>query len=79
MRRVIAAARKRIAGGIRWPFDRATDGWRALDDRERILLPGLVLLAGGLAMVAVPLALIIPGAILVAISLGFHLARGGKA
>lgn len=49
--------------------------WGGQEDAARVMLVGLGLLAGGLVLVWPPLALIVPGAVLVAVALGFSLAR----
>lgn len=52
--------------------------YSGLSDHEKVLLSGLVLLAGGLTQVWAPAALLVPGMILVLVALGFTLERMGK-
>lgn len=56
---------------------RIADALRGLTDQELVAIVGLALLGIGLAGVWPPLALIIPGTVLVLIALGFNLQRGG--
>ncbi len=52
--------------------------WTDASDHERVLVLGLLLLSGGCALVAVPLALIVPGVVLTAVALGFTLGRASE-
>jgi hypothetical protein len=48
--------------------------WADLEPHERVLYRGLLLLAAGLALVALPLALIVPGAVLTGLAVAAALA-----
>jgi hypothetical protein len=65
-----------IAAAIGRPLRTVAAWWSSLDATERVMYRGLVLLAAGLALVWVPAALIVTGAVLTAVSLGFTLRRG---
>jgi hypothetical protein len=65
-----------IAGAVGRPLRAAAAWWSSLEALERVMYRGLVLLAAGLALVWVPAALIVTGAVLTAVSLGFTLRRG---
>jgi hypothetical protein len=57
-----------------WTAYLARDG----TDRELLAILGLIMLGFGLALAWLPLAFIVPGALLVLIALGFTLHRGGS-
>lgn len=62
-----------LTAPIRWPWG----WWTALEPAERLMYRGLVMLAGGLAMVWPPLAMIVPGTVLTAAAFGFTFNRRG--
>ncbi len=63
---------------VRPPRSRSLAAWSDADDHERVLLAGLLLLAAGCALVALPLAFIVPGVIITAVALGFTLNRSPR-
>jgi hypothetical protein len=71
IRRTIGRAGRAIA----FPATTSWSWWRSLEPTERVLWRGLALLAGGLSLVWLPAALIVPGVVLTAIALGFTFRR----
>lgn len=57
------------------PHRRLLGWWNGLEPAERVLYRALVLLSVGCGMVAAPLALIVPGAVLAAVFFGFSFRR----
>jgi hypothetical protein len=75
----IRAGAARIRSAIAAPFGAARRWWDGFDSAEgQVATAGLVLLAGGLSLVWIPAALIVPGLVLVAIGMGFDLRRRGS-
>ncbi len=70
-------ALRRVARAVLAPPRAVAGWWSSLDPPERVMYRGLVLVAAGLAAVWPPAAAIVPGAVLVAVSLGFTLRRAG--
>jgi hypothetical protein len=75
---VLPRRRTRIRLALTSPSRRLLAWWDGLVPAERLMWRGLVLLSGGLAMVAIPLALIVPGAVLTATALGFSFSRAAR-
>lgn len=74
---------KRLRGILTAPFRAAAaaGGYiagelRSLTGQQAALLAGLVLLGAGLGFMYAPLALAVPGAILVGVALNLHVPRG---
>ena len=59
------------------PFRYVAAAAGRLEDREAVLLVGLLILAAGLWLVWEPLALIVPGAILTGVALDLFSRKGG--